>query len=88
MVVYKASGGDPQGLLTAEGVVSDRVARVECGTGAEEIGRTYLFDMPGDELRPFLCLATGDEVAGREWFAFAFDARERQIARSKGLPER
>ena len=88
LVVYEGSGGDSEGLLTAEGVASDEVARVVCGTGAEEIGQTYLFEMPGDELRPVLCLATADEVAGREWFAFAFDAQERQIAKSDGLPQR
>jgi hypothetical protein len=88
LVVYHGSGGDPEGLLTAQGVASDEVARIVCGTGAEEIGQTHVFEMPGDELRPVLCLATADEVAGREWFAFAFDAQGRQIAKSEGLPQR
>jgi hypothetical protein len=88
LVVHHGSGGDPEGLLTAEGVASDEVAKVVCGTGADEIGQTHVFEMPGDGLRPVLCLATADEVAGREWFAFAFDAQGRQIAKSDGLPQR
>jgi hypothetical protein len=88
LVVYHSSSGAPEGLLTAEGVASDEVARVVCGTGSEAIGQTHVFEMPGDELRPVLCLATADEVAGREWFAFAFDAQGREIAKSDGLPQR
>jgi hypothetical protein len=88
MVIYTGSGGDPEGLLTAEGVTSDRVARVVCGTGTEPIGETHLFEMPGDLLRPVLCLGTANEVAGRDWFAFAYDERGRQIAKSEPLPQR
>jgi hypothetical protein len=88
MAVYHSSGGRADGLVTAEGVVGDDVARVECGTGAEPIGETHLFEMPGDEPRPVLCLATGDDIAGRQWFAFAFDARNRQLAKEEILPRR
>jgi hypothetical protein len=88
MVVYHSSGGRADGLVTAEGVVADDVAMVECGTGAEPIGETHLFEMPGDEPRPVLCLATGDEIAGRQWFAFAFDARNRQLAKEEIVPRR
>ena len=88
MVIYTGSGGDPEGLLTAHGVASDRVARVVCGTGTEPIGETHLFEMPGGLLRPVLCFGTASEVAGREWFAFAYDAGGRQIAKSWALPQR
>jgi hypothetical protein len=89
MMVYTRSGGDPEGLLTAQGVASDRVASVVCGTGTESIGQTHLFEMPGNEpLRPILCLGTASEVAGRDWFAFAYDRRGTQVARSEPFPQR
>jgi hypothetical protein len=88
MVIYTGSGGDPEGLLTAEGVASARVARVVCGTGTEPIGEAHLFEMPAGVLRPVLCFGTSNEVAGRNWFAFAYDARGRQIAKSRPLPQR
>jgi hypothetical protein len=89
MIVYTRSGGHPEGLLTAQGVASDRVASVVCGTGTETIGETHLFEMPGNEpLRPILCLGIASEVAGRDWFAFAYDKRGTQIAKSEPLPQR
>jgi hypothetical protein len=88
LTVFTSSGGRPDGLVTAEGVVSDRVARVECGSGDEPIGETHLFEAPQGELRALLCLATGEEIAGREWFAFAFDGRDWQLAKDEILPRR
>jgi hypothetical protein len=87
MRYHTGSGGDPRGLLTAELFVSDEVARVSCGTGTDPIGETHFFEMPPNEPRPVLCLATESQVAGREWFAFAFDEGGRQIAKSDGLPQ-
>jgi hypothetical protein len=88
LIMYASSGGRPDGLVISEGVVADRVARVECGTGAEPIGETHLFEAPQGEPRTVLCLATGEEIAGREWFAFAYDARDRELARGEILPRR
>jgi hypothetical protein len=88
LVMWTASGGREDGLVTSEGFVSDRVARVECGTGAEPIGETHLFEAPAGELRTVLCLATGEEIAGREWFAFAYDGRDRVLAKDEIQPRR
>jgi hypothetical protein len=88
MSVYHSTGGNPHGVVTAEGIVSNRVARVECGTGPEPVGETYLFEAPAGEARPVLCLATADEIAGRQWFAFAFDVRNRQLAKEEIAPRR
>jgi hypothetical protein len=88
LIMYTSSGGRPDGLVTSQGVAADRVARVECGTGAEPIGETHLFEAPAGELRTVLCLATGEEIAGREWFAFAYDDRERQLAKDEIQPRR
>ena len=86
IVMYTGTGGDPDGLVTGKGIASREVARVECGTGSEAIGETHFFEMPTGRFRPILCLGTVDELDGRDWYAFAYDDGDRQIAKSDSLP--
>lgn len=86
LMLFWTVGGDTQGLLTAQGLVTEDVSRVGCEAGARPVGETHLFEMPQGGPRPVLCLVTRDELDGREWIAIASDEQGRPIADERLIP--
>ncbi len=81
---YTSTGGDPSGIRSAQGFVSEEVASVLTLSGGRPVGDARVIDLPdpvAGKTRAVIAFVDDSELVHHHWIALALDSESRVIDR-------